>query len=461
MERILVIDGSPKGRKSITLKFVEYLQKMHPQTEFRFFHVAQDIRSYSQGPEAWRELLDALHQSQGVIWSFPVYLFMAPASLMRFVELIGEWGLQEAFAGKYSCCVCTSIHFYDNLALDHLRGALEDLGMRYTGFFSAVQEDFFKLERRKALELFYADFTAYQQQGWIPRRKFAPLPSAPALAYQPGPASAPVKLEGKKVAIVADLPAAGTNLAAMVRRLAGAFDGQVDVIDLSKLYIRGACLGCMKCAFDHNCTYADKDELKRVYETLLDPADIIVYAGALHGRYFSSTMKLLIERRFMRTHFPFMRGKQVALLVAGPLREASLLYDCFDADAQVSEAHFAGAESDEYPSSAALDAALDAFAARLARYAQEGYLPPDTFLGVGGRKVFRDEVWGRYRFLFQADHRYYKQIGFYDFPQKDWRMRLQNLRLMLLLRIPRNRRQVRNTLSGCMVKPLMDELENL
>ena len=75
--------------------------------------------------------------------------------------------------------------------------------------------------------------------------------------------------------------------------------------------------------------------------------------------------------------------------------------------------------------------------------------------------MFRDEVWGRYRFVFQADHRYYSLRGFYDFPQKDWRMRLRNCWNMLRLRIPRLRRQVRNTMPGFMVKPFVDKLNKL
>ncbi len=33
--------------------------------------------------------------------------------------------------------------------------------------------------------------------------------------------------------------------------------------------------------------------------------------------------------------------------------------------------------------------------------------------------MFRDEVWGRLRTVFQADHRAYKELGWYDFPMWD------------------------------------------
>lgn len=460
MEQLVVINGSPKGKKSVSLKFVEYLQKKNPQTAFRYFNVAQDIRSYSRNLEVWTALKEALAQSQGVIWVFPVYIFHVPAALMRFLELVREKDFQGAFEGLYTTCISTSIHFYDNLTQDWMRAALEDLGMHYMPPFAAEQADFFKPESRRNLEWFFADFVgAIREQRPVVRR-FAPL-SVNRWTYTPAPSKEPVDLKGKHAVIVVDQDVPGTNLSAMVQRFALAFIGKVDIVELEKLTIRGGCLGCMKCAFDHDCTYADKDDIRQTYLTLLDPADIIIYAGALHQRYFSSLMKLFVERRFMRTHYPFMKGKQVALLVAGPLAQAQLLYDTFDADVQVCMGHFAGAVSDECMDSDKLDTAIDTMACQLARYAIAGYLPPDTFLGVAGRKLFRDEVWGRYRFLFQADHHYYRKTGFYDFPQKDWCTRWQNFILTLRLLNPKTRRQMRNTLSGFMVKPLMNELDKM
>jgi len=40
-------------------------------------------------------------------------------------------------------------------------------------------------------------------------------------------------------------------------------------------------------------------------------------------------------------------------------------------------------------------------------------------LGIGGIKIFRDAIYGRLRFPFQADHKFYKENGLYNFPQKD------------------------------------------
>ncbi|MBQ6066332.1 MAG: hypothetical protein IJK89_05880 [Clostridia bacterium] len=64
------------------------------------------------------------------------------------------------------------------------------------------------------------------------------------------------------------------------------------------------------------------------------------------------------------------------------------------------------------------DAAIDRMAATLDYAIENGYQPPADFMGVGGMKIFRDLIY-QMRGLMKADHRFYKQHGFYkDFPQK-------------------------------------------
>ena len=64
------------------------------------------------------------------------------------------------------------------------------------------------------------------------------------------------------------------------------------------------------------------------------------------------------------------------------------------------------------------------------------------FLSVGGMKVFRDDMWGRLRFPFQADHKFYKEHGLYDFPQKDYKARIISRILILLTKIPSMRKEI-------------------
>jgi len=115
--------------------------------------------------------------------------------------------------------------------------------------------------------------------------------------------------------------------------------------------------------------------------------------------------------------------------------------------------------TDEPDNSAEIDALLQSLAERLIRFASEGYMRSYTFLGVGGRKLFRDEIWGRLRPSFAADYRFYQKHGMYDFPQKDYRTRVIVGIFMLLTRIPAFRKEYARRTKSEMIKPLQKIVE--
>ena len=68
-----------------------------------------------------------------------------------------------------------------------------------------------------------------------------------------------------------------------------------------------------------------------------------------------------------------------------------------------------------------LDRLLDQLMRQALAYALTGYQRPQTFLGVGGMKIFRDDIYGRLRMIFPADHQAYKKNGLYKtFPQVEF-----------------------------------------
>jgi len=109
--------------------------------------------------------------------------------------------------------------------------------------------------------------------------------------------------------------------------------------------------------------------------------------------------------------------------------------------------------TDEFGPPDQIDSLLQNLAGNLVRYAQAGYVRPQTFLGVGGMKIFRDDVWGRLRTVFQADHWAYKRLGVYDFPQEDWGIRALNLVTPILFKIPRVREEFAKRIKTQMVQP--------
>ena len=153
---------------------------------------------------------------------------------------------------------------------------------------------------------------------------------------------------------------------------------------------------------------------------------------------------------------------QIGALVSGPLNDVGNLRMFLEAEAQVGEANLAGIVCDEVADSMRLDDLIDQFAENLVALSDRQYVANRTYIGVGGTKIFRDEIWGKLRFVFQADHRYFKSHGVYDFPQKDYKARIRNFFMMRLLSIGKIREKTRNDLVNIMVEPyqkLIDEMK--
>jgi hypothetical protein len=75
-------------------------------------------------------------------------------------------------------------------------------------------------------------------------------------------------------------------------------------------------------------------------------------------------------------------------------------------------------------------------------------------------KVLRDDMWGKLRFPFQADDKFYKEHGLYDFPQKDYKARIISGILILLTKIPYMRKAIyQKRMKSEMIKPFQKILE--
>ncbi|MCK5348573.1 MAG: hypothetical protein KAJ25_04250, partial [Desulfobacula sp.] len=115
--------------------------------------------------------------------------------------------------------------------------------------------------------------------------------------------------------------------------------------------------------------------------------------------------------------------------------------------------------TDEIGNSAEIDSLLEEFGKRFVWFAENNYFRPNTFLGVGGKKLFRDEIWGRLRFPFRADHLANKKLSGYDFPQKKYKIRIQNAIMLFLSKLPAFRKEVNKKMKQEMIKPLQKVLD--
>lgn len=453
--KIVVLNGSPKGKQSITLQYIRFLEKKYPQHTFNIYNVAHDIHKIEADGSLFEEIISAIQEADGVVWAFPLYYLLVSSQYKRFIELIWEKNAFASFKDKYAVSISTSIHLFDHTAHNYIHAVSDDLGMKFLGSYSADMYDLTKDSEQQRFLIFGDHFLKGIEKTFATSREYPPLTSTP-FRYEPQDnQKATFNQRGKKVLILTDATADQQNLVHMVDKLKNCFSNDVEVVNLSDISMKGGCLGCIRCGYNNTCVYEGKDGYIDFFTETVKKADIIVFAGAIRDRYLSSRWKMFFDRSFFNNHVPSMVGKQVGFLISGPLGQIPNLRQIFEAYVELQKGNLAGIVTDEHERSSEIDSLTEGLASRLVEYAANGYVRPITFFGVGGRKIFRDEIFGHMRFPFQADHAYYKKNGFYDFPQKDLRTRLSSAFLMLLTKIPAMRREIYNKrMVEEMVKPL-------
>lgn len=99
-------------------------------------NVGQHIKAYEKD---FSEAAEAIKHADLIIFSYPVYAFIVPSQLHRFIEILKASGLN--LSGKFVTQVTTSKHFYDVTAHRFIQENCQDLGMKYIKGISAEMDD--------------------------------------------------------------------------------------------------------------------------------------------------------------------------------------------------------------------------------------------------------------------------------------------------------------------------------
>lgn len=402
---ILILNGSPAGKDSITLFTMQYIRLHFPEHHYDVLHVGQQIRKMEQERELWSE---PLRKADAVIFCYPVYTFLVPAQLHRFIELMKESGI--SLSGKYATQISTSKHFYDVTAHQFIRENCADMGFRYVRGLSADMEDLLCGKGREEALSFFRFFLWNVRQGWQEPPVLYPERGEPVKAV---PEAEPIRAAApRRIVIVADFTGARDNrLQAMCQRLKNRLPCETEIADIREFPFAGGCLGCFRCAADGRCVY--RDGFDTYLREHIQSADALVYAYTIRDHSMGYRFKLFDDRQFCNGHRTVTMGKPVGYLVDGCLDDEPNLRLLMESRAEVGGNTLAGiACSQRDP-----DREIDRLAETLCYASAENYLPPKNFYGVGGLKIFRDLIW-QMQGLMREDHQFYRKHGFYDFPQK-------------------------------------------
>ncbi len=441
---ILVVNGSPKGEQSVTLQTLRYLELRFPEQQIEVLHAAQRIRALEKD---FSPAAEALERAELILFSYPVYTFLAPSQLHRFLELVKEQRLN--LAGKYAAQLTTSKHFYDMTAHAYIRENCGDLALKYLGGLSADMDDLLSPKGRGQAE----DFFRYLLHS-AENDSYEPLPT-PSAPFCPAAVSVPdggaEKTEGD-VVIITDCRAEDTSLRAMIERFRAVLPRKTRVVNLWDYPFQGGCLGCFRCAVSGKCVW--KDGFDEYLRREIQSAECMVYAFSVKDHSMGARFKMYDDRQFCNGHRTVTMGMPLGYLVSGAYGRERNLQTVIEARAQVGGNFLAGVATDESEP----DRAIDRLAANIVYALEHRYAPPQNFYGVGGMKVFRDLIW-LMQGMMRADHKFYKAHGQYDFPQKKWPRMLMMYPVGALLANPKILAKMGNKMTEGMLMPYQKVLE--
>ena len=421
--RVLVINGSPKGKNSITYQTIRFLQKKFPKDEFDVIHAGAQIALLEREASM---VVEAVKWAQIILFAYPVYTFIAPSQLHRFIELLKAKNID--FSGKYAVQITTSKHFYDVTAHRYIEDNCRDMGMRMLRGFSADMNDL--LTKKGQLQVItYWNYVKH-------------IIMQETTSHE----NTDKKSEKYRVVIVTDCAKENERLRRMIIDFRKALPFVSHVVNLQNFTFKGGCLGCFHCAADGTCIYQDGfDELLR---NKIQKADSIVYAFSIKDHSMGSLFKTYDDRQFCNGHRTVTMGKPTAYLIDGEFSQEENLQMILEARSQVGGNFLAGIATNEGVGADSPKTCAD----KLAYALVHRIMVNENFYGVGGMKIFRDLIF-EMQGMMRADHQFYKEHHFYDFPHKKIGTILFMKLVGLLLRMPQSKAQMQSKMTEGMLMP--------
>ena len=442
---ILVVNGSPKGKYSITLQTINYLKLLYPEYNFDVLDAGQRIKALERD---FAPAIQAVEKADLIIFSYPVYTFIAPYQLHRFIELLKENNV--SFDGKFATQLSTSKHFYDITAHRYIQDNCGDLGLKYIKGLSADMDDLTTEKGQKEARDFF-EYVLFCAKNNIYEKNTFEYTAPKHLAVTP--AEAGLNKSGD-VVILTNCEDNDFQLNAMIERFSAKFKYKTRVINIREYPFKGGCLGCFNCAVSGKCVYKDgfDDFLRNTIQT----AQAIVMAFTVKDHSMGASFKLYDDRQFCNGHRTVTMGMPMGYLISGDYSKEFNLQMIVEGRAQVGGNFLAGVATDESDP----DGEIDALATSLEYAMESEYVPPQNFYGIGGMKIFRDLIWTM-QGMMKADHKFYKKHGQYDFPQKQWPRMLAMYLVGGLISSDKIKSKMGNMMNEGMLMPYKKVLDKL
>ena len=406
---ILVVNGSPSGKNSITLHTALYLEKKFPGQSFSYLNAAQTIHSLQKD---FSPAVEALNKADLILFVYPVYTFIAPSQIHSFIRMMkenAEKGLLDVRT-KAASQITTSKHFYDITAHNYIRDNCFDLGLSFVPGLSADMDDLLHAKGRKQATDWFTHLI------WCVENSIFEHPvlhaDRPLVQQIDVPEFDAEQKKDKNIVILVDSSNTNPTLEAMVRRFQAKIPYKTRIIDLGTFQFKGGCLGCFHCAPEGKCIY--KDGYEDLLRNQIQKTDCIIEAFNIQDHSMGVRYKLYDDRQFCNGHRTVTMGMPTGYIITGNLDAEENLRMVLEGRSQVGGNYITGIATNQIDP----ETEIDNLARNLEYVLENGFDQCSNFLGVGGTKIFRDLIY-LMQGMMREDHRFYKAHGLYDtFPQK-------------------------------------------
>ncbi|MCR5303725.1 MAG: NAD(P)H-dependent oxidoreductase [Lachnospiraceae bacterium] len=379
--KVLVINGSPKGEKSITFQTCRYIYRKFPETDMHVIHVLK----YSDGTEDMESAVEAVKAADLVIFSYPVYVGMAPAQLVRFIELFKGTG--ERFEDKYVTQITTSVHLFDITAHRYLEDNLYDMGFRVIRGLSLSTGDL--LKNKGQLDVVrYWNYVVHCVNEGIYNRSFSgrenkDIPFGISVKHNDSVLSE--KDPMYRILVITDCAKNDEYLRSSIVAFRHSVKYTTTVLNLHELNMESGCTGCYRCIVQGKCHI--HDSVDHTLEKQLKTADAILYAFRIKDHFGGYRIKILMDRSFCSGKYDHFGKKPSGFLLLGGLTGEDNLRLFAESKMQEGKSFVTGYATGE---SGDMASEIDMLASNMSYALYHRLSMTPDFYGISSEKLRRD-----------------------------------------------------------------------
>lgn len=404
--KIIVLNGSPKGSASVSYHHMLFLEKHFKNVQFEYVQVAKRIKTFER--EVLDQLVNQMIDSDLIVWLYPVYTFTVPYQMMSFINRLMKHSKAHLLKGKKVTQFSTSKHFYDITAYNYVKEICMTLEMNHLSGMTADMNEMLTEKGRYKMVAFFDQLSDSVDNHLDFAMKPLSKVSLEDFDYHafPEPDKSP-----SKILVVYNGEDYSTNVKNMINAFENLSKYQVHRFDISNTNIRGGCMGCLKCVFIGTCVY--RDEFEDIYQNKIMDADVLIYASDIENHYIHEDFKLIDDRAFYNGHRVNVSSKAIGYLLNGSLNHEPNLKQILEAKAEVGHMVYLTPVT-TYEENVLVQ--IKRLCHEVEYFIEKKPYPKNSFLEVGGMKVFRDLVY-EMRSMMIDDHVYYKKHKLYDYPK--------------------------------------------